>query len=80
MLILATPIPTIFRYPHPFLPGEHLIDNYLNMLQVIPFWRNFLNSAVAAIATTLLMLLFCSMGGYAFAMYRFPGRDLLFGC
>ena len=28
---------------------------------------------------TLLVLLFCSMGGYAFAIYMFPGRDLLFG-
>lgn len=80
MLILATHnTQTIFRYPPPLLPGVNLVENYRNMLLVIPFWRNFLNSALAASATTLLTLLFCSMGGYAFAMYKFPGRDKLFG-
>jgi ABC-type glycerol-3-phosphate transport system permease component len=80
MLILATHnTQTIFRYPPPMLPGTNLVSNYLNMIEVIPFWRNFLNSAVVATATTALVLLFCSMGGYAFAMYKFPGRDRLFG-
>ena len=80
MLILATHnTQTIFRYPPPLLPGTSLVQNYLNMLEVIPFWRNFLNSAVVASISTLLTLLFCSMGGYAFAMYKFPGRDKLFG-
>jgi ABC-type glycerol-3-phosphate transport system permease component len=79
MLILSTHnTQTIFRYPPPFLPGSNLIANYQNMLQVIPFWRNFLNSAIVATISTLLTLFFCSMGGYAFAMYEFPGRDKLF--
>lgn len=79
MLILSTHnTQRIFRYPPPLLPGGNLIINYQNMLPVIPFWRNFFNSASIAITTTLLTLLFCSMGGYAFAMYRFPGRDRLF--
>src|SRR5690606_4537005 len=54
-------------------------DNYQNMLTVIPFWRNFANSVLVAGIHTVLALLFCSMGGFAFAMYRFPGRDRLFG-
>ena len=79
MLILATHnTQTIFRYPPPFLPGSNLVENYRNMLEVIPFWRNFLNSFIAASATTVLALLFCSMGGFAFAMYKFPGREKLF--
>jgi ABC-type glycerol-3-phosphate transport system permease component len=48
------------------------------MLTVIPFWRIFLNSVFVAVTHTILALLFCSMGGYAFAMYRFPGRNWLF--
>lgn len=79
MLVLSTHnTQTIFRLPPPLLPGSNLVANYQNMLQVIPFWRNFLNSAVVATLSTLLTLLFCSMGGYAFAMYKFPGRDKLF--
>jgi ABC-type glycerol-3-phosphate transport system permease component len=79
MLVLAThSTQTIFHYPPPLLPGNHLVANYLNMLKVIPFWKNFLNSLIVASVTTFLTLLFCSMGGYAFAMYRFPGRNQLF--
>lgn len=80
MLILAThTMKSIIHYPPPFLPGANLIVNYLNMLKVIPFWQNFLNSMVVAVSTTAFTLLFCSLGGYAFAMFRFPGKRLLFG-
>ena len=68
----------IFSWPPSFLPGDNLIDNYQAMLTIIPFWRNLFNSAFVAITHTVLALLFCSMGGYAFAMYRFPGRNQLF--
>ncbi len=79
MLILAThDTQTIFQYPPPLLPGGNALINYQNMLTVIPFWKNFLNSAVVAVAVTLSTLLFCSMGGYAFAMYKFPGKNGLF--
>jgi ABC-type glycerol-3-phosphate transport system permease component len=79
MLILAThDTQTIFQYPPPLLPGGNALINYQNMLTVIPFWKNFLNSAATAIAVTISTLLFCSMGGYAFAMYKFPGKNTLF--
>jgi cellobiose transport system permease protein len=80
MLILAShTMKSIIQYPPPFLPGANLLVNYLNMIKVIPFWKNFLNSLIVALSTTTLTLLFCSLGGYAFAMYRFPGRRMLFG-
>jgi ABC-type glycerol-3-phosphate transport system permease component len=79
MLVLSThTMQAIIHYPPPFLPGDNLVANYTNMLKVIPFWRNFMNSLLVALATTSLTLVFCSMGGYAFAMYRFPGRNVLF--
>lgn len=79
MLVLAThDTQTIFQYPPPLLPGGNALINYQNMLTVIPFWKNFLNSAVVAMAVTFSTLLFCSMGGYAFAMYKFPGKNVLF--
>lgn len=79
MLILAThSSKTIFQFPPPFLPSTNLLANYQNMLKTIPFWLNFWNSTVVALAMTALTLLFASMGGYAFAMYKFPGREKLF--
>jgi len=80
MLTLSThTMQSIIHYPPPFLPGKNLLVNYTNMLKVIPFWLNFLNSMIVSLTSTALTLLFCSMGGYAFAKYRFPGRDILFG-
>jgi len=40
--------------------------------------KYFLNSFIIASAVTLISLLFNSMAGFAFAKYRFPGRDNLF--
>lgn len=79
MFILSTQnTQQIFSWPPKFAFGGALVDNYQNMLTIIPFWRNFANSVFVAGTHTALALLFCSMGGFAFAMYRFPGRDRLF--
>ena len=37
------------------------------------------NSIYIAFLGTTISLLFCSMGGYAFAVYKFKGKNLLFG-
>ncbi len=79
MLTLATlDSKAIFQFPPPLLPGHNTLINYKNMMTVIPFWRNLFNSAFVATCVTGLTLLFCSMGGFAFAMYKFPGRNKLF--
>jgi ABC-type glycerol-3-phosphate transport system permease component len=79
MFVLSTQdTQQIFSWPPQFTPGNNLLTNYQNIFAIIPFWRNFANSAFVGITHTVLALLFCSMGGYAFAMYRFPGRNWLF--
>ena len=40
----------------------------------VSFWRYIVNSLFLASAGTTLSLFFSSMGGYALAKYRFPGR------
>lgn len=80
MFVLATQSTNeIYSWPPNFWFSDNAVANYQNMLTVIPFWRNFLNSVFVAGTHTALALLFCSMGGFAFAMYRFPGRQWLFG-
>jgi ABC-type glycerol-3-phosphate transport system permease component len=79
MLVQAThSSKEILQTPPPFLPGVRLAENYANVMSVIPFWNNFLNSAILATCVTGLSLLFCSMGGYAFAIYEFPLKRQLF--
>ena len=43
----------------------------------ITFWRFIVNSLFLASATTIVSLVFSSMGGYALAKYRFPGQGAI---
>lgn len=63
--------PRLFPEVWTFAQFERLI----NRLNVI---RYFLNSSFLAILVTAISLFFNSMAGYAFAKYRFAGRDKLF--
>ncbi len=68
----------IFNTPPPLWFGEHAATNLDLLLERLPFWRNLALSVYVALATTLLNLLFCSMAGYAFAMFEFKGKQALF--
>lgn len=70
---------TILTVPPPLLPGGALRVNYEELVGSLPFWRAAANSLFVGVVTTGLVLFFCSLGGYAFAKFRFPGRDKLFG-
>jgi len=79
MFVLSTHTTNaIFRYPPPFIFGSNIANNFASMMKSVNLLRSFSNSLIISASYTSLALLFCSMGGYAFAMYRFPGRDGLF--
>jgi multiple sugar transport system permease protein len=60
------------------IPNHPTIDAYREVLTTFNFGRYAANSAFVATAITLLNLFLCSLGGYAFARLRFPGREVLF--
>jgi multiple sugar transport system permease protein len=60
------------------LPDNPTLDAYRNALGEFNFARYTANSAILAVSVTLFNLLLASLGGYAFARLRFPGRELLF--
>ncbi|MCG9581898.1 carbohydrate ABC transporter permease [Vibrio tubiashii] len=62
-----------------FAIGDSLAVNYAKLLEIMPFWQAMFNSIYIAFLGTTISLLFCSMGGYAFAVYKFKGKTLLFG-
>ena len=55
-----------------------LLENIVTAFGRQPFDRYFYNSGVVAVATTIGRVLLCSVAGYSFAKFRFPGRDLVF--
>lgn len=62
-----------------FAIGDSLDINYAKLLQIMPFWQAMFNSIYIAFLGTTISLLFCSMGGYAFAVFQFKGKNALFG-
>jgi multiple sugar transport system permease protein len=80
MFVFATHSRTeIFSLPPPMFFGDSFFDNLKILTDRMPFWRNLGWSLYVAIASTVLTLLFCSMGGYAFALFDFKYKKALFG-
>ena len=79
MFVFATHSRTeIFSLPPPLFFGDDLLRNLQILTERIPFWRNLGWSVYVALASTALTLLFCSMAGYAFAMFEFRFKKTLF--
>jgi multiple sugar transport system permease protein len=68
----------IFNLPPPLFFGSSFLSNLDILTTKIAFWRSLGWSLYVALASTGLTLLFCSMGGYAFAMYEFRFKQPLF--
>ncbi|MCO1574186.1 carbohydrate ABC transporter permease [Crossiella sp. SN42] len=68
----------IFSYPPALLPDPAVLDNYRGLLAAQPFWSWFTTSTVVAVLATAVSVLLCSLAGFAFAKYRFRGRNALF--
>ncbi|WP_018607331.1 carbohydrate ABC transporter permease [Uliginosibacterium gangwonense] len=81
MFVFATHTNTeILSVPPPLWFGTHFFENWNDLLGRLPaFWHNIGWSVYIAIATTAANLFFCSLAGYAFAMYQFRYKKLIFG-
>ena len=66
------------KFPPVWIPPTLNLDSYEDALTIQPFARYILNSLFVASIAILSQLLTASMGAYAFARLRFPGRDRLF--
>jgi multiple sugar transport system permease protein len=79
MFVFATHSRTeIFSLPPPLFFGDDLLANLKILTERLPFWRNLGWSVYVALMSTALTLVFCSMGGYAFALFDFRFKNALF--
>ena len=80
MFVLATQSPSeIFRTPPHLWFGRSSASNYHSLMEALPtFWRSMWNSIYVAVMATVTTLFFCSLGGYAFALYDFKYKNQLF--
>lgn len=68
----------IFTLPPPLFFGADFLANFKILTGKIALWRSLGWSLYVGLAATALTLLFCSMGGYAFAMFEFRFKKPLF--
>ncbi len=65
-------------FPPKFIPDEFVLTQYKNLFSRLNSARNLFNSIFVSLVITTVSLLFNSMAGYAFAKYRFRGKNKLF--
>lgn len=60
-------------------PHSITLENYANVIKLVPYlFQNLWNSIFVSVIGTITTLFFCSLAGYAFAKYYFPGRKVLY--
>ncbi len=68
----------VLTIPPQLVPDPATFDNYVQVLTTQNFAAYFMNSVVVSLTSTVVSVLISSMMAYAFARFRFPGRELLF--
>ena len=61
------------------LPGRHLAENYERLTRNMNILVGIKNSIVLSVAVTVIETYFTVMTAYAFAKFKFRGRNFLFG-
>ncbi|MFE5324034.1 carbohydrate ABC transporter permease [Paenibacillus sp. NPDC056579] len=68
----------IFSSKPNLLPGTQLMTNIRNVLSNIDFFSGLFNTVYVSVVSTVLVLFFCSLAGFFFAKFDFPGKNALF--
>lgn len=68
----------ILQTPPSFIPRQVTLTNYVDAWNKGNFGQAFFNSVFVAISATVINVGLASMMAFAFARYRFPGRNILF--
>ena len=66
----------IFQYPPVFLPKEPTLDNFREVLRLVPILKYVLNSFIVAFFTVVLNLLLSAMAAYPLARKELIGKKL----
>jgi sn-glycerol 3-phosphate transport system permease protein len=88
LLALLWVLPLAYAVWTAFHPGEYstrfvlwaplTLDNFARAWDSAPFARYFVNTVMLVTMVLACQLVLSTLAAYAFARYRFPGRDLLF--
>jgi sn-glycerol 3-phosphate transport system permease protein len=68
----------VFSLVPQWLPARPTFNNFLGVLDAMPFWRYYWNTLVVAFGLLGVQLMTITLAAYAFARMEFWGRDVLF--
>lgn len=78
MMVNATRSGVEITHSFTFIPGKHLKENWIALFEYVNLFQGLWNSLKVAVPATLLTAYFSAITGYAMAMYKFKGNNLLF--
>lgn len=79
MFVMATrPSAAYNSIPPTMTPGHQLVENFQKVLDKIPFFGAMLNTLIVCLVVTVVVLLISSLAGFAFAKFKFPGKNIFF--
>jgi multiple sugar transport system permease protein len=64
----------VYTTPPTWIPKLIRLHNYIDMFQVLPLARAFLNSSIIALGSSVLSIIAALPAGYSLARFNFPGR------
>ena len=73
-----SPTEDIFSFPPQIFPTQPTFANFIMVWDTEPFGQYLINSAIVAVATVGLNLLFCSLAAYPLARLNFRGKEFIF--
>ncbi|MCC5875417.1 MAG: carbohydrate ABC transporter permease [Candidatus Sumerlaeia bacterium] len=68
----------IVASPPTLLPSPLTWTHFQQLFQELDFFRHLVNSVIVTLGVTVISLFLNSLGGYAFAKFNFPLRNILF--
>lgn len=79
MFVMATrPSSAYNSIPPTITPGKMLVENFQKVLEQIDFFGAMWNSLILCTVVTIVVLFISSLAGFAFAKFKFPGKNALF--
>ena len=79
MFVMATsPSSAYNSIPPTLIPGDQLVANFKKVLEMMPFFQSMVNTLIVCLVVTIVVLFISSLAGFAFAKFKFPGKNILF--
>ncbi|MBM7605287.1 cellobiose transport system permease protein [Metabacillus crassostreae] len=79
MFVMATsPSSAYNSIPPTITPGNLLVENFQKVLGSIDFFQAMWNTIILCTSVTIIVLIISSLAGFAFAKFKFPGKNALF--